>query len=561
MCPRAGRMMCRPGGVDSIRQLPRRHIHVILLNSGPPDPIYASGIAIAGNTVGTAPSITRSMSGHPTETEQGTVSMRTLILTRALPFVLVCGALLLAPHPAAHAQPSGTAEAQLVQPNRYGLPDFSDLVEAVGPAVVNINVVRQQSRASHPPFDDPMFELLRRFGMPMPEFHGHGREPRISRGIGSGFIVSDDGYILTNAHVVGDHGADTEVTVRLLDRREFTAEVIGSDPRTDIAVLKIDAADLPTVTFGDAEETRVGEWVVAVGSPFGFDSTVTAGIVSAKARRLPSENYVPFLQTDVAINPGNSGGPLFNLAGEVVGINAQIYSRSGGFMGISFAIPIDVALGVKEQLVEYGRVQRGKLGVTIQAMDADLARNFGLDEATGALVASVEPDSAAATAGLQSGDVVLSVNDTVVDESADLPRLIGEQRPGTEIELEIWRDGERHHIEATLDEMESPENIAEAAASEPAHGEDLGARLGLTARPLESREAAHIGAPGGLAVESVTGTAARAGLRRGDIILAINNRAITDVAQFREHIQNAGNRFALLVQRGDSRIFIPLTLD
>lgn len=461
--------------------------------------------------------------------------------------------------PSAHAQ-SATEDEQLVQPNRFGLPDFGDLVATVGPAVVNISVVHRRAGGdASPMMEDPMFDLLRRFGIPLPEMPGpQGGGPRISRGIGSGFIISEDGYVLTNAHVVAERGTDSEVTVRLTDRREFTAEVIGTDPRTDIAVLKIEASDLPTVTMGDAEQARVGEWVVAVGSPFGFDNTVTAGIISAKARRLPAENYVPFLQTDVAINPGNSGGPLFNLAGEVIGINAQIYSRSGGFMGISFAIPIDVALNVKDQLVEHGRVQRGKLGVTIQAVDADLARNFGLSEPTGALVANVEPGSAAEKAGLQAGDVVLRVDGARVSESADLPRIIGEKRPGTEITLEIWRDESSRDVTATLDEMQ-PERPTEVAP--PSLGEDAGGKLGLSARPLSAEETRQLGVTGGLAVESVSGPAAEAGLRPGDIILALNNHGVTSLDQFRQLVEKAGGRFALLIQRGENRIFLPVTVN
>lgn len=481
-----------------------------------------------------------------------------MILSAAVATLLVTGL----PNTPILSNAQADTHTSLVQPNRLGLPDFGDLVEEVGGAVVNISVVRRVAtaeRSGGPAPDDPMFDLLRRFGIPFPDMPGQERGPRSSRGIGSGFIVSKDGYVLTNAHVVAERGADTEVTVRLIDRREFTAEVIGTDPRTDIALLKIDAADLPTVRIGDPEQSRVGEWVVAMGSPFGFDNTVTAGIISAKARRLPAETYVPFIQTDVAINPGNSGGPLFNLAGEVIGINAQIYSRSGGFMGISFAIPIDVAMNVKAQLIEFGRVQRGKLGVTIQAVDADLAQTFGLSEPTGALVSSVEPNSAASKAKLQPGDVVLSVDGVKVADSADLPRIIGEKRPGTQIRMEIWRDGRSRNVTATLDEMQ-PETIAAAAA--PARpGEDAGSRLGLTARALTANEASQIDAPGGLMVESVTGPAADAGLRPGDVILALNNQPVSTVEAFRSQLDQAGDRFALLIQRGGSRLFVPVRIE
>ena len=453
--------------------------------------------------------------------------------------------------PDALAQSGGTS---LVTPNRYGLPDFGDLVERVGPAVVNINVVKSQSSSADmlSP-DDPVYELLRRFGMPMPDSRG-GRSPRISRGIGSGFIISHDGYVLTNAHVVGE--GNTEVMVRLIDKREFKAEVIGTDARTDVALLKIDARGLPTVKMGKPDATRVGEWVVAMGSPFGFDNTVTAGIISAKARRLESENYVPFIQTDVAINPGNSGGPLFNLAGEVIGINSQIYSRSGGFMGISFAIPIDVALGVKDQLVEFGRVQRGKLGVTIQGVDHDLAQTFGLPEPVGALISSVEPGSAADRAGLKSGDVVLAVDGTRVAESADLPRLIGERRPGTDIGLEIWRDGAKRAVRARLDEMQT--GLAQAG---PANEKESVGKLGLQGRALTRDEAAQFGVQGGILVEAARDPAARFGIREGDVILAINNQPVTSTNEFRALLERSGKRFALLIQRGDSRIFVPVRVE
>lgn len=442
----------------------------------------------------------------------------------------------------------------IVTPNRYGLPDFGDLVESVGPAVVNISVVRRYQNNPHnfggiSP-DDPFYDLLRRFGIPAPGIPGPQRGPSISQGIGSGFIISKDGYVLTNAHVVGE--GDSEVTVRLIDKREFPAKVIGIDSRTDVAVLKIEADNLPTVKMGDTEKVRVGEWVVAMGSPFGFDNTVTAGIVSAKARRLQSENYVPFIQTDVAINPGNSGGPLFNLAGEVIGINSQIYSRSGGFMGISFAIPIDVALNVKEQLIEHGRVQRGKLGVMIQSVDKELAQTFGLDIPKGALISSIEPESAAERAGLQPGDVVLSVDGVKIDDSADLPRVIGEKRPGSKITLEIWRDRKSQKVSVTLDEMQSQLVAGKNQITNDA--------LGLSARALSAEEARQIGVRGGLFVESVNGVAAEAGIRHGDIILALNNQPVTNLADFRKILDRAGKQFALLVQRGESRIFLPIRL-
>ena len=470
--------------------------------------------------------------------------------------------------PSAFAQLTAPGAA-IVTPNRYGLPDFGDLVEQVGPAVVNISVVQQQQQPTingqNPFANDPFYDFLRRFGVPMPGMPGQpGRGPRVRQGIGSGFIVSQDGYVLTNAHVVageeGD-GADvalSEVTVTLIDKREFKAMVVGIDRRTDVALLKIDATKLPSVKIGRADDARVGEWVVAMGSPFGFDNTVTAGIISAKARRLPDETYVPFIQTDVAINPGNSGGPLFNLAGEVIGINSQIYSRSGGFMGISFAIPIDVAMNIKDQLVAHGRVQRGRLGIAIQGVDKDLAQSFGLPDARGALVASVEPGSAAEKAGLQPGDVVLGVDGKQIGESADLPRVIGEKRPGTRIRMEVWRDGRSRDVVATLDELTAD---TFASAYTPSQVESLNADLGLSARVLTEQEAAQLRLRGGLVVEGVDGPAARAGIQRGDIILALNNQAISSVAEFRNLLKSAGKRFALLIQRGESRIFVPLRLE
>jgi serine protease Do len=465
--------------------------------------------------------------------------------------------------PAAYAQ--AAPSASLVSPNRYGLPDFGDLVEQVGPAVVNISVVQraaQGAMAENPMANDPFYDFLRRFGVPMPGFPGQpGMGPRARQGIGSGFIVSPDGYVLTNAHVVAGEDGDaalSEVTVTLIDKREFNAKVVGIDRRTDVALLKLDAKDLPAVKIGNPDQARVGEWVVAMGSPFGFDNTVTAGIISAKARRLPDETYVPFIQTDVAINPGNSGGPLFNLAGEVVGINSQIYSRSGGFMGISFAIPIDVAMNIKDQLVEHGRVQRGRLGIAIQGVDKDLAQSFGLADARGALVASVEPGSAADKAGVQAGDVVLEVDGRRINDSAELPRIIGEKRPGTQVKMEVWRDGRSRNVSATLDELKT-DTVAGAPAA-PTQVERIGDKLGLSARALTAQEAAELKLRGGIVVEGADGAAARAGLQRGDVILAFNNQPVTSIAELRTLLERAGNRFALLIQRGEARIFVPVRI-
>ena len=466
-------------------------------------------------------------------------------------------------HAANGSAAPAAAPATAPAAGRYGLPDFSALVEQVGPAVVNISVTQKVGRSGATSGEDafagdPFYDFLRRFGVPVPGMPGNGggRMPeQIQQGVGSGFIVSPDGYVLTNAHVVD--GA-SEVTVKLTDKRDFKAKVVGVDKRTDVALLKIDASGLPFVKTGDAERTKVGEWVVAMGSPFGFENTVTAGIISAKARRLPDENYVPFIQTDVAINPGNSGGPLFNLAGEVIGINSQIYSRSGGFMGISFAIPIDVAMKVKDQLQKYGKVSRGRLGVAIQGLDAELAQNFGLDKPVGALVASVENGSPAEKAGLAPGDVVLGVNGQKVDNSADLPRIIGEQKPGSVVRLSIWRDRKARDINVTLGEQ-AGEKLAAMGGAER-KSESASGKLGLTGRALTAQEASRLGVPGGVVVEGLSGPAAKSGLQPGDVIIGVNNQPITGIEQFRKLLDAAGNRFALLIQRGGSRIFLPVRI-
>jgi serine protease Do len=457
--------------------------------------------------------------------------------------------------PASHATPQPTPVAsRTAQPAPLvrGLPDFTALVEQVGPAVVNISTTQPaRSRDEDAlPFrpGDPFYEFFRRFGPPQ------GQErPRPAQGIGSGFIISADGFVLTNAHVVADAN---EVNVKLTDKREFKARVVGSDRRTDVALLKIDATGLPFVRTGDAGKVKVGEWVVAVGSPFGFENTVTAGIVSAKSRNLPDETYVPFLQTDVAINPGNSGGPLFNLYGEVVGINSQIYSRTGGFMGLSFAIPIDVAMTVKEQLREHGKVSRGKLGVVIQPVTKELAQSFGTVESGGALVASVQEDSPAARAGIQSGDIILDANGTRIEQSTDLPRLIGNMRPGETAKLRVWRQGEERSVAVKLAEL-APEPIA-AAEVKPEKTETP--RLGVAVRPLTASEAKELGVDGGVRVERAEGAAARAGIAPGDTILALNGKPVRNVDDFRKLIEGAGERVAALVQRGENRLYVPIRI-
>jgi serine protease Do len=451
-----------------------------------------------------------------------------------------------APVPAVQA-----ASSQAEQPAARALPDFTALVEQNGPAVVNISttarahVQRQQFQAPGEP-GDPFYEFFRRFQTPMPQ----SEEPR--RGVGSGFIVSADGYILTNAHVVDD--AD-EVTVKLTDRREFKAKVIGVDRRTDVALVKIDAKNLPMVRTGDSSRVKVGEWVAAIGSPFGLENTVTAGIVSAKSRSLPDENYVPFIQTDVAINPGNSGGPLFNMNGEVIGINSQIYSRTGGYMGLSFAIPIDVAMKVKSDLQKYGKVSRGRLGVTIQTVTQDLADSFGLKKAAGALVSAVEAGSPAEKAGIKSGDIILAVDDHVVEQSSDLPRIIGETHPGTAVTMKVWRAGETKELRASLGEL-PPEKIASAdGKSDASQG-----KLGVSVRPLTREERKQIDVEGGLLVEDAQGAAARAGIQAGDVLLSLNNEPLKSVGQLRQLVEKSRGNIALLVQREGNKIFVPIKL-
>ncbi len=437
------------------------------------------------------------------------------------------------------------------------LPDFTELVEKQGPAVVNVSstqIVRNaQSLPGIPnlPKGDPFLEFFNRFAPQLP------RE-RESQSLGSGFIISDDGYIMTNAHVVGS--ADG-ITVRLTDKREFKAKVIGVDKRTDVALIKIEASGLPKITQGDPNLLKVGEWVVAIGSPFGFDSSVTAGIVSAKGRSLPQENYVPFIQTDAAVNPGNSGGPLFNMKGEVIGINSQIYSRSGGYMGLSFAIPIDVAMEVANQLRVSGKVTRGRIGVTIQEVTRDLAESFGLSKSGGALISSVEKGGAADKAGIQVSDVILKFDGKTVSASGDLPRMVAATRPGSKVTVQVWRKGESKEIHLTVGEMPGDDQVAQGGSTGP--GESV-ARLGLVLSELSAEQKNELQVKGGLLVEEVKSTsAARAELRRGDIILAIGNVDVGSVEQFNEALKQIpkGRNIALLVRREDGVYYIALKLD
>jgi serine protease Do len=446
------------------------------------------------------------------------------------------------------------ARAQMAPVRSGALPDFTPLVERYGPAVVNVSVVgRAQPTADFPGGispDDPFYEFFRRFGRPMPRGGDGGPAPR---GEGSGFIVTTDGYVLTNAHVVEDA---SEVTVRTTDRREYTAKVIGADKATDVAVLKIDGKNLPTVQIGDASKLRPGEWVVAIGSPFGFENSVTAGIVSATSRSMGGSNYAPFIQTDVAVNPGNSGGPLFNMNGEVIGINSQIYSRTGGYMGLSFAIPIDVANNVRQQLVSTGRVVRSRIGVSIQDVNAQLAESFGLDRPRGALVGMVEADGPGEKAGIKAGDVILKVDGQQIETSSQVPGLIASKKPGSEVTIELWRNGEAKRVTARPVELKQD---GERVASNPGAETDEAAKLGLAVRPLAPEEKRQADTEGNLLVEDVGGPAAAAGVRPGDIILGVNGKAVKSIDDLRNAAKSRkGKVVALLIERADAQIFVPV---
>lgn len=440
------------------------------------------------------------------------------------------------------------------------LPDFTGLVEKQGAAVVNVSttqIVRApQGFQGMPnlPENDPFYEFFKRFAPQMP------REQE-SQSLGSGFIISADGYILTNAHVVDR--AD-KITVRLSDKREFKAKVIGADKRTDVALLKIEATGLPKVTLGNPELLKVGEWVLAIGSPFGFDSSVTAGIVSAKGRSLPQENFVPFIQTDVAINPGNSGGPLFNMQGEVVGINSQIYSRSGGYMGLSFSIPIDVAMDVVNQLRSSGKVTRGRIGVSIQEVTRELADSFGLAKPSGALISGVEKNGPADKAGVKASDVILKFDGKVVAKSADLPRIVAATKPGNKAMVQLWRKGAVLEVPLVVGEIQdNAEKITAKDSKEDQSQSQSVSRLGLTLSELNDEQKAELQVDGGLLVEDVKGAAARSELQRGDVILAIGNIELRTVEQFNEVLKKVeqGRNIALLVRRSDGTVYVPIRLD
>ena len=437
------------------------------------------------------------------------------------------------------------------------LPDFTGLVEKQGPAVVNISttqIIRNPQTFPNIPENDPFYDFFKRFAPQMP------RE-RESQSLGSGFFITSDGYIMTNAHVV-DHAE--KITVRLTDKREFSAKVIGADKRTDVALLKIEASGLPIITKGDPDKLKVGEWVVAIGSPFGFDSSVTAGIVSAKGRSLPRDNYVPFIQTDVAINPGNSGGPLFNMNGEVVGINSQIYTRSGGSMGLSFAIPIDVAMQVADQLRTTGKVVRGRIGVTIQELTLELAESFGLSKPNGALVSSVEKNAPADKAGIEASDVILKFDGKPVDSSNDLPRIVAATKPGSKVVVELWRKGASRQATVVVGQMPEESGMTSPAANQKGDGSEKIPRLGIAVSELSKEQQQELDVAGGLVVENVEGSAARAaGLLQGDVLLAIGNVQIRSIEQFNKFLKQVakGRNVALLVRRGDNVLYVAIRLD
>ena len=476
-----------------------------------------------------------------------TRTLKRLAVAALLPAAFA-GYYLFAP-PGSGASHAAVQESAVAAP-ALRLPDFTQIAERNAATVVNVSVARTVPVANSPfsvDPNDPFYDFFRRFG----------GVPRggdaIQRGEGSGFIVGADGLILTNAHVVD---GVSDIRVKLYDKREFKAKLVGEDRATDVAVLRVDASGLPTVKIGDPSKLKVGEWVVAIGSPFGLENTVTAGIVSAKSRALPDDNYVPFIQTDVAVNPGNSGGPLFNLNGEVVGINSQIYSRSGGFMGLSFAIPIDVAMKVQSQLVEHGHVTRGRLGVTIQDVNQELAKSFGMDKPQGALVSSVEPGGPADRAGVKSGDVILAVDGQPVAQVNELPVKIAEMKPGTVAHFEIWREGAKKTLEVTIGK--APDQNENVASNDV---EGNGGRLGVAVRPLTPEERSQLDVKGGLVVEDVGGPAARAGIQPGDVILAVNGTRVNSVSELKALVgKTRGKTVALLVQREDARTYVPVEI-
>ncbi len=468
----------------------------------------------------------------------------------------VAGALTLALGVGMVAPAVAQAPLQAPAASVRGLPDFTDLVEQVGPSVVNIRTMEKvASRGGMSGMDEEMLEFFKRFGVPIPNMPRQQRpqrphqEDEQPRGVGSGFIVSADGYVMTNAHVVD--GAD-EVIVTLTDKREFKAKIVGTDKRTDVAVVKIEASGLPAVRIGDTSRLRVGEWVMAIGSPFGLENTVTAGIVSAKQR--DTGDYLPFIQTDVAINPGNSGGPLINMRGEVVGINSQIYSRSGGFMGISFAIPIDEAMRVSEQLRSSGRVTRGRIGVQIGQVTRDVAESLGLGKQQGALVTGVEAGSPAEKAGIEAGDIIMRFDGKPIEKIADLPRMVGNTKPGTKSTVTVFRRGSMRDLSILIAEIE-PDKPALKTSDKDAKPKTSTAaqQLGLTVSDLTDVQKKELKLRGGVRIDTATESAARAGLREGDVILAIANTEVAGVKDFEAALAKAdkGKPINVLFRRGE----------
>jgi serine protease Do len=445
-----------------------------------------------------------------------------------------------------------------------GLPDFTELYEQQGPAVVSIDVTQKSRRSMMPDLseDDPFYEFFRRFGQ-IPRNAPRPREFE-QQATGSGFILSSDGYILTNAHVVDEAN---EVSVKLTDKREFKAKVVGSDKRTDVALLKIDATGLPRVTIGDPDKLKVGEWVAAIGKPFGLENTITAGIVSAKGRELPNENLVSFIQTDVPINPGNSGGPLFNLRGEVVGVNSMIYSRTGGSMGLAFAIPIDVAISVTKQIQEKGRVTRSRIGVQIQEVSRETADAFGLPKPTGALVNSVEKGGPADKAGIEQGDIIVKVDGRAVNSSAELPRIITAVKPGTRVVLQVWRKGASKDVGVTVAELKEDDGGTPPRGSQGGKDKEKAKpnRMGLVLVDLTDEQKKELEIKNGVGVEDITGTA-RGDIQAGDVILATISRGVTTEARNADQLNaqisklEKGSSVTFLLRRGERQFYSTVKL-
>ena len=492
------------------------------------------------------------------------MTLRASILNKLISIALGTAAISFSPAMLGLAPPAHAAAVA-------GLPDFTDMVEKTGPAVVNIRTTEKMRVGQAGPGvgadDEEMQEFFRRFfGVPVPPRQQQPDRPsrpkkpganqpdeEVPRGVGSGFIISADGYVMTNAHVVD--GAD-EVYVTLTDKREFKAKIIGVDKRTDVALVKIEGSNLPRLALGDSDKIRVGEWVIAIGSPFGLDNTVTAGIVSAKAR--DTGDYLPLIQTDVAVNPGNSGGPLINMRGEVIGINSQIYSRSGGYMGISFAVPIDEAMRVSDQLKLAGKVTRGRIGVQIGELTKDVADSLGLSKTHGALIQKVEAGGPAEKAGVEAGDIILKFNGAAIERSSDLPRMVGSTKPGAKATLTVWRKGANRDIPITIGEMESEKTAKRD--DKKAKPEQVANALGISATDLTDAQRKELKIDGGAVVDAADGAAARAGIRPGDVILRLNNTDIKDSRQFSALVSKLDPKkmAVILVRRGDASQFVPI---